>query len=170
MIIRQSQKADLDEIMDVIADARVRIGRLGIDQWQYGYPRRDILEEDIALGRSYVARTEEGELCGVYSLITDGEPTYDRIYEGAWLTGEGRAYAAIHRIAVAGAYCGTGVASQVIAHIFACARENGFVSVRVDTHSGNLPMRKMLEKNGFSYCGIIYLEDGQKRVAYEAVL
>ena len=66
MVIKQSQKADLDEIMNVIADARVRIGRLGIDQWQYGYPRRDILEEDITLGRSYVARTDEGELCAVY--------------------------------------------------------------------------------------------------------
>jgi hypothetical protein len=28
----------------------------------------------------------------------------------------------------------------------------------------------MLEKNGFIYCGIIYLSDGQERLAYEKVL
>ena len=42
--------------------------------------------------------------------------------------------------------------------------------VRVDTHEGNIPMRKMLEKNGFEYCGTIHLLDGQPRVAYEKLV
>jgi hypothetical protein len=28
----------------------------------------------------------------------------------------------------------------------------------------------MLEKNGFSYCGVIYLADGAERVAYEKII
>jgi arylformamidase len=31
-------------------------------------------------------------------------------------------------------------------------------------------MRRMLEKNGFEYCGVIYLTDGQERVAYELIV
>ena len=31
-------------------------------------------------------------------------------------------------------------------------------------------MRRMLEKNGFVYCGIIYLESGDERVAYERIV
>jgi hypothetical protein len=31
-------------------------------------------------------------------------------------------------------------------------------------------MRRMLEKNGFVYCGIIYLESGDERVAYEKIV
>jgi hypothetical protein len=31
-------------------------------------------------------------------------------------------------------------------------------------------MRRMLEKHGFVYCGIIYLQNGDERVAYEKLL
>ena len=32
--------------------------------------------------------------------------------------------------------------------------------IRIDTHRQNASMQRMLEKNGFAYCGIIYLQDG----------
>ena len=41
------------------------------------------------------------------------------------------------------------------------------LSIRIDTHEDNKPMRRFLEKCGFKFCGIIYLEDGSKRLAYE---
>lgn len=166
MVIRKSEKYDIDEIMQIILDARASIGRLGIDQWQYGYPTRDIVIEDIELGRSYVA--EDGELLGTFALISDGEPTYDKIYRGEWLT-EGN-YVALHRIALSAKARGTGLASRIIDFIVEFAKENKFGSIRVDTHKGNIPMRKMLEKNGFVHCGTIHLTDGQHRVAYEKVL
>ena len=50
------------------------------------------------------------------------------------------------------------------------ARGKGKLSLRIDTHEGNLAMRKMLAKNGFVYCGVIYLAGGDKRVAYERIL
>lgn len=167
MVIRKAESANIDEIMQIILDARASIGRLGIDQWQYGYPTRDIVIEDIELGRSYVV--EDGEVLGTFALIDDGEPTYDKIYRGEWLT-EGNNYVAFHRIALAGKARGTGLASKIIEFIAGYAKENGFDSIRVDTHKGNIPMRKMLEKNGFSHCGTIHLADGQHRVAYEKVL
>ena len=50
------------------------------------------------------------------------------------------------------------------------ARDMGREALRIDTHRGNVVMRKMLEKNDFCYCGIIYLENGDERVAYERIL
>ena len=51
---------------------------------------------------------------------------------------------------------------------------SGCESVRVDTHEGNIPMRRLLEKHGYTACGVITLlsgsEAGQKRVAYEKKL
>ena len=41
--------------------------------------------------------------------------------------------------------------------------------IRIDTHEKNLPMRKLLEKEGFTYCGKIVVEDGNVRLAYEKV-
>ena len=40
----------------------------------------------------------------------------------------------------------------------------------IDTHEDNQSMQKLLAKNQFSYCGIIYLSDGSKRLAFEKVL
>lgn len=34
-------------------------------------------------------------------------------------------------------------------------------------HEDNILMQSLLKKNGFEYCGIVYLEDGGKRVAFE---
>lgn len=113
--IRPSVKLDLDEIMCILGEARETIGRLGIDQWQYGYPSRQIVKEDIILGRSFVVEDDDG-ICAVFSLIDDGEPTYRKIYSGQWLC-EDRPYLALHRIAIRVKKRGTGIAGQIIAYI-----------------------------------------------------
>ena len=43
-------------------------------------------------------------------------------------------------------------------------------SIKVDTHEDNQAMQRSLIKNGFDYCGVIYLADGSKRVAFEKCL
>ena len=40
-------------------------------------------------------------------------------------------------------------------------------SLRADTHEDNKIMQHLLEKNGFVRCGIIHVEDGTPRVAYQ---
>lgn len=167
MTIRYAEKKDLDRIMQILADARESIGRLGIDQWQYGYPTRESVKEDISLKRGYVVLDGE-EVCATFALMIHGEPTYKKIYCGAWI-GDGE-YLAIHKIAIDSSHRGTGVAGEIVEYIMNYARELGYASVRVDTHHGNVPMRKMLEKNGFEYCGTIHLLDGQPRVAYEKLV
>lgn len=167
MTIRLAEKKDIDRIMQIIADARESIGRLGIDQWQYGYPTRDIVKEDILLERSFVVLDGE-EICATFALMMNGEPTYKKIYCGAWI-GDGD-YLALHRIAVDKDHRGKGTAAEIIEFLSEYANKNGYSSVRVDTHTGNIPMRRMLEKNGFEYCGTIHLLDGQARVAYEKLV
>ncbi len=167
MTIRLAEKKDIDKIMQILAEARESIGRLGIDQWQYGYPSRDIVKEDIALSRSFVVLDGE-DICATFAMRFNGEPTYKKIYCGAWL-GDGD-YIALHKIAIDDLHRGKGVSREIVSFLGDYARENGYTSIRVDTHEGNAPMRKMLEKNGFEYCGTIRLLDGQSRVAYEKII
>ena len=42
-----------------------------------------------------------------------------------------------------------------------------FPNLKIDTHRDNYPMQKSLKKNGFEYCGIIYLADGNERLAFQ---
>ena len=95
----------------------------------------------------------------------DKEETYDKIYDGKWLSNGD--YAVIHRIAVDNTYKGLGLSHKIIKYTEDKCKENNVHSIKVDTHEENIPMQKLLTKNGFEYCGIIYLEDGGKRVAFE---
>ena len=41
--------------------------------------------------------------------------------------------------------------------------------LRADTHEDNKIMQKVILKNGFQETGIIYVEDGTPRIAFEKV-
>lgn len=167
--IDRSVKKDIDRIMIILGEARLRMGQLGIDQWQYGYPSRDIIKADILSGYSYTVREEkDGEVYGTFFLKTGGEPTYKEIFEGSWLNDD--AYVAMHRIAVCNEKRGTGMADKIIDFIADECVKLGAKSIRVDTHRGNIPMQKFLARNDFKYCGIIYLATGEERLAYEKVI
>ena len=169
--IRKSTKNDVDRIMIILGEARQKMGQLGIDQWQYGYPSRDIIKEDVSIGRSYAIREEEnGEIYGTFFVEDRGEPTYDKIYDGEWLTGDDAKYIAVHRVAVCNEKRGSGLANSIFAFAEEKCREAGVGSIRIDTHRGNIPMRKFLDKNGFVQCGIIYLGTGEERIAYEKLI
>ena len=169
MTVRPVRPEEAKRVGELFDEARRTIAALGIDQWQDGYPDRQIAEEDAEAGLSFAVCPDGGhEIAGVCTLIPDGEPTYDVIEDGEWLTGNDcRQYMTVHRIAVDLKYRGSGAASRLMAFAEERASDAGLLSVRVDTHEGNAVMRRMLEKNGYTPCGIIHLADGARRIAYE---
>ena len=170
MEIRRSTQQDTEALLLLFDEARGTIAKLGINQWQNGYPSKDVIENDVEKLQSHCVEID-GEIVGTYALIDDGEPTYDEIFGGNWLTGDGKDhYYAIHRVAISVKSRGSGISTKIIDFCADKARENGKISLRIDTHKGNVVMRKMLEKNGFTHCGTIYLSDGAERVAYEKLI
>ena len=160
----------LEEMCRITTEAKAQLRRLGLDQWQKGYPSREIWEEDIRNQTAWLA-AENGKILGVFAFQTVPDPSYGEI-DGAWLT-DG-AYASMHRVCVSDESKGRGVAGQMFAKGFSMAQSLGFGSVRIDTHPGNLPMQRALKKAGFSLCGMITLkggsEDGDARIAFEKIL
>ena len=169
MLIRKSDKSDIKFLMPIFDEARRTIATLGIDQWQNGYPSEDVILDDIEKAQSYLCEID-GKVCGTFAMLENGEPTYDKIYDGEWLTGDSGEYIAIHRVAISVSTRGSGLSGKIIAYATDFAVEKGRKSLRIDTHRGNVVMTRMLEKNGFKYCGIIYLEGGDERVAYEKIV
>ena len=53
-MIRKALPEDIDSIMVIVRDAQRALAELGIDQWQDGYPTRDIILRDIDLGQGYL--------------------------------------------------------------------------------------------------------------------
>lgn len=167
MEFRQATEADINAIMIIIRQAQAYFKALGIDQWQNNYPNSETIRNDINHKNSYVL-LKDGSLVATVAVSFDGEKTYQCIYEGKWI--ENHPYAVIHRIAVRNDCKGLGLSSYIVQNVGRLCLNRGVNSIRADTHERNFPMQKLLEKNQFKYCGIIYLEDGSKRIAFEKIL
>lgn len=160
----------LDRMCEITDQAKRQLKGLGLDQWQSGYPSREVWLADIREGCAYLA-VEEGVPIGAFAFQTTPDLSYG-VIDGKWLT-DG-AYASMHRVCVADGCKGKGVAGRMFSHGFELARKAGFPAIRIDTHSGNIPMQKALEKAGFMACGKIRLvggcEEGAVRIAFEKIL
>ena len=136
------------------------LAELGIDQWQGGYPHREAIEIDRARGESYVVVDDEGHHQPATAMVGfSGEGDYDLIDRGSWLTAtrsDDACYGVVHRVAVSASCKGRGAASLLLACAEELTRDRGCESVRIDTHPGNLPMRRLLEKSGYAECGVIW--------------
>ena len=163
MEIRCGELTDLEPLLSLFDEAKATIADLGIDQWQTGGPCRETVLEDIRQHRCRVV-VIDGQIAATFVTV-DYESTYDTIYNGSWVTkGD---YIALHRFAIAVKWRGKGIAEAILEE---AAKIAGDRSLRIDTHPGNVVMRKMLAKNGFAYCGEIFLQNGDLRVAYEKLL
>ena len=156
--IRKAKMDDLTRILEIYAYAREFMVKTGNpNQWRRTNPPRETLESDISAGNLYVV--EENGIHGVFAYFTEPDPTYSYIEDGAWLYDS--PYGTIHRVAGDGS---GGIFSAVMR--FAEGRNP---HVRIDTHHDNKVMQHVLERNDFQKCGIIYLANGEPRIAYEKV-
>lgn len=167
MEFKKSKYDQLEEIMKIIDMAKAHLKDQKIDQWQKGYPNENSIKTDIDKGEGFVL-VDGGRVVATTAVSFRPEQTYKDIHQGKWLS-DGD-YGVIHRIAVDMTLKGKGIAGIFMGEIEKLCKSNHIFSIKVDTHRDNEAMKKFLEKNGFVYCGIIYLADGDERFAYEKLL
>ena len=161
MFIRKTEPKDLAKIGEIYIKAKEFMRLNGNpNQWKGDYPNAFDAEEDTKNGIGYVCE-DEGEIVGVFAFKIGVEPTYNKIYEGEWQNN--LPYAFMHRIAVL--RHGQGIVDFCINECF-----KRFSNLKIDTHRDNIPMQKVLKRNGFKYCGIIYITDGSPRRAYQYIV
>lgn len=164
-IFRQAQHSDLEQIMSIIRDAQAMMGEEGRTQWQDGYPASSDIVRDLERGYGYVlADPSDGGILAYGAVVFDGEPTYD-VIEGKWLSDN--PFVVVHRQATARALMGRGLGAEFLNNVESLATSRDIPSFRIDTNHDNRYMLRLLEKQGFSYCGIITLGSGDKRMAFE---
>ncbi len=167
MTFRLATHADIPQMMPLFEAASQGLRNIGVNQWQNGYPQRSLIESDVESGVSFVL-LDEGVIIGTAVISFGGEPTYDHI-EGAWLTTEAE-FVVIHRLTIRPDRRGARLAERLFAEAERMCRERGVRTMRIDTHEGNLPMQRAVERYGFQRCGVIYLDNGDPRLAYEKPL
>lgn len=151
--------ADVPVIMRLVDEARGIMRSCGnMNQWIDGYPSEETIIQDISCGHCYLCVDKNGDVIASFAFIPGSEPTYAEIFEGNWLDDE--SYHVVHRLASTAA--SHGVFADVMDYCMAVAG-----NLRIDTHRDNVIMRHVIEQYGFTYCGIIYLANGDERLAYQ---
>ena len=164
MIFRQATTEDIEAIVEIVNAASKRLGVAGVDQWQRGYPNRESVERDIESGVGMVLC--EGDTIIVYgAVIFSGEPAYNDLTGGEWLTAGD--YACVHRLCVNEIFVGMGFSKHFMMAAEAMASER-VKSIRIDTHPENKIMQGLIQRLGYTYCGDVVIES--RRLAYEKIL
>jgi len=130
-------------------------------QWVDGYPSEEVIEADIRREGGYVIETD-GRIVAYFAFLPSPEPTYSYIEGGKWID-DSKPYHVVHRIA----------SFPVVHQVFRTIMDFCFTrtsNIRIDTHRDNHVMQYVIQQYGFTYCGIIYLESGDERLAYQRII
>ena len=105
----------------------------------------------------------DSDIAGYMCIDFSGEPAYANI-EGKWNTE--MPYAVVHRMAFSERYRGKGLSSVALTLVENLCLSKGVNCIRVDTDFQNTRMQHILEKSGFSKCGVIVFQ-GSGKLAYD---
>ena len=169
MKIQLTTLKEVPRILEIIEDARTYLASQNIDQWQNGYPDAAQIENDILNGESFVVINDENQVIATSMFSTNKEPTY-KIIEGNWIINEDMIYGVIHRMAIKKEFRKFGLATLLFNEFHLQLVEKNIKSLKIDTHEDNLGMQSLIKKLGYTYCGIIYTNYGDKRLAFEKVI
>ena len=142
--LRKAAAEEVPAIWEIILQAKAQMYREGKHQWDENYPT-------VPYG----------------AVVFDGEPAYDGLRDGKWLSGQ--PYVVLHRLAVADSWKRQGMAIRYMQAVCDLAISRGIRSFKVDTNYDNFYMQRVFSRLGFTYCGRIRYEAGE-RMAYEKLL
>jgi GNAT superfamily N-acetyltransferase len=162
---RKATNNDIPQIWIILQQAIVRRKIDGSSQWQDGYPNESVIAQDIEKGIGYVL-TDENKVSGYAAILFNDEPAYEQL-NGTWLTNDD--FVIVHRVAISDEDLGKGLAQKIFLYTEDIAIENNIFSIKVDTNFDNIPMLKILEKLGYTYCGEVFFR-GSARRAFEKKL
>lgn len=175
---RPAVKDDFDRIKALLNQGHQAYIKLGIDEGKYKrYPSARRLTHSIKNGTTHVVENMDSQLIAVFAVSFSPDKNYLTPMRGSWLTpsnADPQAYAELQWVTVDEPFRRRGVGSFMVDRACRIARDAGRMSLRADIYPENEPMRWLLEKHRFTFCGTFSMKDtfGRKkpRSAYEIIV
>lgn len=165
MKLRKAEIEDLELILEMYEDGSKSLAKANINQWQgKDKPGKDELLK--VLDEIYVL--DDNEAVSTARII-EYDNQYDKIYNGNWINNSNNYYA-IHRVATLASKTRKGYARKMLLEIEELAKKNKKKSIKIDTHCENTKMQNFLKSLDYEKCGIIILNNGDKRDAFEKII
>ncbi|MNO27808.1 putative acetyltransferase [compost metagenome] len=148
--IRNAQREEIGEIMELIAKCVQVMQNGGSDQWDESYPNKEVISEDMDKGTLY-AYEEQGAIAGIIVLDEEQAEQYGAI---DWEQEQGP-HLIMHRLAVHPEVQGKGIARKLIAFAEEHAQSGGYTSIRLDTYAKNAKALALYPSLGYEYRGVV---------------
>jgi len=132
----------------------------GLNQWVGDYPNIDNFRSDLDKGGLFVL-VEADKIVGSCSILKENDIAYKEV---VW---NGKNALVIHRILIDPAYQGKGFGKEMVNFAYKKVLNEGYDSLKIDTHPDNIKMQKMLKGLSFEFRG--YLAS-INRLAYEKLV
>ena len=152
--IRQAGLTDIDGLMKLVRACILKMQSQGIDQWDDLYPDRGTIQRDIENGTAFIAKLA-GVNAGMATLNEDQSPEYVNV---SWRH-SGRP-AVIHRLMVAPAAEGKGVARALMGFLEGHSERMGCTCVRLDVFVKNPRAVRFYELSSYQRAGQVKFRKG----------
>lgn len=160
-MLTKAKASDLDELDAIAKRTITHMIEKNISQWKYSYPRLIHFEQDIIKKALYVYK-EKGHIIGFGVILPENDPPYQTIT--GWLRSKSLV---IHRIMTDPLHQKKGIAQMIINKAIEIGNNDGYQSIKTDTHPDNYKMIQFLKKNNFVEIGYLEIIN---RIAYEKIL
>lgn len=166
-MIRHAKISEITDILNITKACATKMQENGIFQWNEHYPSQAAFIRDVERNELYVIE-ENGAIMGTIVISTYMDEEYVPI---EWLTPNGNS-TYIHRLSVHPDQQGKGLAQQLMDFAENYSKEQGFVSVRLDTFSQNHRNQRFYEQRGYQKLGDIFFPKQSEHPfhCYELVL
>jgi len=145
MNIRLAQAQDLNRVLNITKACNLFMRSKGIFQWTEKYPSSDVFKTDFKRRELYVLE-HKNSIVGCIVISTFMDEVYRPV---KWLTPNDNNSIYIHRLAISPEKQGEGYAQKLMSYAENYARENHFISLRLDAFSQNKRNLKFYEIRGY---------------------
>tara|TARA_B100001142_G_scaffold198193_1_gene196985 strand:- start:149 stop:649 length:501 start_codon:yes stop_codon:yes gene_type:complete len=166
-MIRKANSSDLNRLLQITSSCAKAMELKNIFQWNDLYPSLFTFENDINNNWLYVF-VKKKKIIGCICVSDFMDKEYEPV---KWLTkNNNNIY--IHRLAVDPAHQGMGYGQEMMSFAEDFARENKYLSVRLDTFSKNINNQTFYKKRGYTKLGNIFFPNQSESpfYCYELIL
>lgn len=148
-------KSDIEEIMQLIQSAIIKMDNNNINQWDDVYPNKKVIENDIQSKclYKYIIGTD---IAGIVVLNNQGSPEYNEI---DW-TDKTDNYLVIHRLTIHSKYQGKGISKELLEYCENIAKKKKKSSIRLDVFAQNHIAINLYTKKKYLKKGIVKFRKG----------
>ena len=155
-----ASSVQLDELVALATKTRTHMLNMGLEQWTGDYPNRDVFIQDI-FKNGLFGLIKDNQIIASISVLPENDEAYKEI---TWLRDDSMV---MHRVIVDPDHQKRGIGVELFQFAINLARNNGYRSIKVDTHPDNYRMQGLIQKMNFKEMGYL---SSINRLAYELVL